>query len=406
MKSLISKRNETSKTSNYHDKKNEKRIAVITGITGQDGALLAELLIEKGYIVHGIRRRSSVPNTNRIDHLLNSGQERDDAVLFLHEGDVTDASCISRLIGGIRPHEIYNLAAQSHVGVSFDEPEYTANVDALGPLRILEAIRTHGLEKRTRFYQASSSELFGKVQQSPQNENTQFCPRSPYAAAKLFAYWITTIYRDTYHIYACNGILFNHESAHRTEDFVTRKITRGLTRIASGLQDCLYLGNLDAQRDWGHAKDYIEMQWLMLQQDKADDYVIASGKQHSVRDFVNATAKEIGLSLKWQGSGENETATVLAFEGKNGTANAFNSENILPGQIVVKVDPRLYRPSEVDALLGDAMKAHVNLNWKPRVSFVELVSEMTQADLILAHKEASRSREFGVLDARSHSAQG
>ncbi len=381
MKSLINKRHEASHL-DIDTNDNEKKIALITGVTGQDGALLAEFLLAKGYDVHGIKRRTSLPNTARIAHLLNATPAANNPHFFLHEGDVTDSGCLSRLIGQIRPHEIYNLAAQSHVGISFDEPEYTTDVNALGPLRILEAIRAHSLEKRTRFYQASSSELFGQVQTTPQSETTPFFPLSPYAAAKLYAYWITSIYRNSYGIYACNGILFNHESALRGEEFVTRKITLGLSRIAIGLQDCLYLGNLDAQRDWGHAQDYIEMQWLMLQQDQADDYVIATGKQHSVRDFVNATAKELGISLLWLGSGIHEIATVHHAETNRDTPLA-----VTPGQIVVKVNPQYFRPAEVDTLLGDALKAQKKLNWKPKISFEQLVAEMTQADFILARND-------------------
>lgn len=365
-------------------KNNAPKVALITGITGQDGAYLAEFLLEKGYVVHGIKRRSSLPNTGRIDHLLSHGKWANGAAFFLHDGDVTDASCLSRIIVEVLPHEIYNLAAQSHVGVSFSEPEYTADVDALGPLRILEAIRIHGLEKSTRFYQASSSELFGKVQEIPQSETTQFYPRSPYAAAKLYAHWITTIYRDAYGIYACNGILFNHESARRGEEFVTRKITRGLTRISLGLQDCLYLGNLDAKRDWGHARDYVEMQWLMLQQDKPDDYVIATGHQHSVRDFVNASAKELGIVLKWKGVGQHETAIVENTIPLNG-----NPIRVTSGQNIVKIDSQYFRPAEVETLLGDSMKARKKLDWKPKVTFEQLVAEMTQADLILAQNDLS-----------------
>jgi GDPmannose 4,6-dehydratase len=363
-------------------KGNSHKVALITGITGQDGAYLAEFLLNMGYVVHGIKRRSSLSNTARIDHLLRHAKWVNGAAFFLHEGDVTDSSCISRLVGEVLPNEIYNLAAQSHVGVSFAEPEYTTDVDALGPLRILEAIRLHGLEKYTRFYQASTSELFGKVQETPQSETTQFHPQSPYAAAKLYAHWITTIYRDSYQIYACNGILFNHESARRGEEFVTRKITRGLTRISLGLQDCLHLGNLDAKRDWGHAQDYVEMQWLMLQQERPDDYVIATGHQHSVRDFVNASAKDLGIVLKWKGFGENESAIVEAIIPLNG-----NPVRVSVGQTIVRVDPQYFRPAEVETLLGDSMKARNKLDWKPKVTFEQLVSEMTQADLILAQDE-------------------
>jgi GDPmannose 4,6-dehydratase len=360
-----------------------RKVALITGVTGQDGSYLAEFLLEKGYVVHGIKRRSSLPNTARIEHLLAQRQGSGAPSFFLHEGDVTDSSCISRIVGATMPYEIYNLAAQSHVGVSFEEPEYTTDVDALGPLRILEAIRIHGLEKVTRFYQASSSELFGHVREIPQRETTPFAPCSPYAAAKLYAYWITSIYRDSYQIYACNGILFNHESARRGEEFVTRKITRGLTRIALGLQDCLYLGNLDAKRDWGHARDYVEMQWLMLQQERPDDYVIATGHQHSVRDFVNASAAELGVGLKWRGLGENETAIIESVDPLK-SAEGFTVQK---GQVVVKVDPKYFRPSEVETLLGDALKAREKLDWKPKVTFEQLVSEMTRADFLLAKQD-------------------
>jgi GDPmannose 4,6-dehydratase len=372
------------------------KVALITGITGQDGAYLAEFLLLKGYIVHGIKRRSSLPNTARIAHLLNHEKWTSGAAFFLHDGDVTDSSCISRLIGEILPDEIYNLAAQSHVGVSFCEPEYTADVDALGPLRILEAIRVHGLEKNTRFYQASSSELFGKVQEIPQSETTQFYPRSPYAAAKLYAHWITTIYRDAYGIYACNGILFNHESARRGEEFVTRKITRGLARISLGLQECIYLGNMDAKRDWGHAKDYVEMQWMMLQQERPDDYVIATGEQHSVRDFVNAAAKELGIVLKWQGVGQNETATVETIIQLDGSPI-----NVTPGQEIVRVDPQYFRPAEVETLLGNSMKAREKLDWKPKVTFEQLVSEMVLADLALAQNDITLSMNTAYSPAAS-----
>lgn len=360
-----------------------RKVALITGVTGQDGAYLAEFLLEKGYVVHGVKRRSSLPNTARIEHLLSQRQGSNGPSFFLHEGDVTDSSCISRIVGATMPYEIYNLAAQSHVGVSFEEPEYTTDVDALGPLRILEAIRIHGLEKVTRFYQASSSELFGHVREIPQRETTPFAPCSPYAAAKLYAYWITSIYRDAYQIYACNGILFNHESARRGEEFVTRKITRGLTRIALGLQDCLYLGNLDAKRDWGHARDYVEMQWLMLQQERPDDYVIATGHQHSVRDFVNAAATELGICLKWRGSGQNETAIIESID----PLTSAEGLTVAIGQVVVKVDAKYFRPSEVETLLGDALKAREKLDWKPKVTFEQLVAEMTRADFLLAKQD-------------------
>lgn len=335
--------------------------ALVTGITGQDGAYLAEFLIEKGYEVHGIRRRVSLFNTQRIDHLYQD-PHLSGAKLFLHYGDMTDTASLIRIIQEVKPDEIYNLAAQSHVSVSFEEPEYTANSDALGALRILESIRILGLEKRTRFYQASTSELYGLVQETPQTEKTYFYPRSPYAVAKLYAYWITVNYREAYGIYACNGILFNHESPLRGETFVTRKITRGMSRIKLGLQDNLYLGNLDSKRDWGHAKDYVEMQWMMMQQEKPEDYVIATGIQHSVRDFVNAAAKELDMEIVWRGKGLNE---VAVYEGKE----------------IVKIDPAYFRPAEVDTLLGDASKAKQKLNWSPKVTFTDLVAEMVQADL-------------------------
>jgi GDPmannose 4,6-dehydratase len=345
------------------------RVALITGVTGQDGSYLAEFLLDKGYMVHGIKRRASLFNTARIDHL---HDDRDEVGtrFVLHHGDMTDASSLLHIIGKVRPDEIYNLAAQSHVAVSFEEPEYTADSDALGALRLLEAIRILGLERKTRFYQAGTSELYGLVQESPQRETTPFHPRSPYAVAKLYAHWITINYRESYGIFACNGILFNHESPVRGETFVSRKITRALTRIKIGLQDCLYLGNLDARRDWGHARDYVEMQWLMLQQDAPDDYVIATGIQHSVRDFVNAVAAELGLDLRWEGEGAEEKGVDQA-----------------SGRALVQVDPRYYRPAEVDSLLGDATKARAKLGWQPKVSFQELVAEMTAADLSLAQQE-------------------
>lgn len=345
-----------------------KKRALITGVTGQDGAYLCELLLAKGYEVHGIKRRSSLFNTDRIDHLYQDPHEKDRRFI-LHHGDLTDSSNLIRIIQEVQPDEIYNLGAQSHVAVSFEEPEYTANSDALGALRILEAIRILKLEARTRFYQASTSELYGLVQQIPQNEATPFYPRSPYAVAKLYAYWITVNYREAYGIYACNGILFNHESPMRGETFVSRKITRALARIKLGLQDCLYLGNLDARRDWGHAKDYVEMQWLMLQQERAEDFVIATGVQYSVRDFVTAAAKEIGLELQWVGSGERE--------------RGLDSD----GKCIVAVDPRYFRPTEVDTLLGDASKARVKLGWSPKISFHELVCEMMREDLKAAERD-------------------
>ncbi|CAN5239917.1 GDP-mannose 4,6-dehydratase [soil metagenome] len=343
--------------------------ALITGITGQDGAYLTEFLLNKGYEVHGIKRRASSFNTVRIDHLYKDPHEVD-CRLFLHYGDMTDSSSLINIIQKVQPDEIYNLAAQSHVAVSFEEPEYTANCDALGALRILEAIRILGLAKKTRFYQASTSELFGLVQETPQKETTPFYPRSPYAVAKLYAYWITINYRETYGMYACNGILFNHESPLRGETFVTRKITRGLARIKVGLQECLYLGNMDAKRDWGHARDYIEMQWLMLQQQQAEDFVIATGEQYSVRDFVLLVAEKLDIALHWQGEGINE--------------KAYDS----CGRCIIGVDSRYYRPAEVETLLGDPSKAKNKLGWIPKVTFNELVTEMVQEDLKLAERDA------------------
>jgi len=354
------------------------KVALITGVTGQDGAYLSELLLSKGYIVHGIKRRTSQLNTGRIDHLYQDPHEQPRRFI-LHHGDMTDSSSLIRIIQQVQPDEIYNLAAQSHVAVSFEEPEYTANSDALGPLRVLEAIRILGLEKKTRFYQASTSELFGKVQEVPQRETTPFYPRSPYAVAKLYAYWITVNYREAYGIYACNGILFNHESALRGETFVTRKITRALARIALGLQDCLFLGNLDSLRDWGHARDYVEMQWLMLQQEQPEDFVIATGIQYSVRNFVNAAAAELGMKLAWKGSGLDEMATVVDPGQHGGTQ---------PGQVIVRVDPRYFRPTEVETLLGDPSKAHAKLGWKPSTSFEQLVKEMVECDLAASKKYA------------------
>lgn len=353
------------------------KVALITGISGQDGAYLAEFLLNKGYIVHGIKRRTSRFNTDRIDHLYQGPQEKQRRLILYH-GDMTDSSSLLRIIQQVQPDEIYNLAAQSHAAVSFEEPEYTANSDALGPLRILETIRRLGLEKKTRFYQASTSEMYGQAMESPQRETTPFHPRSPYAVAKLYAYWITVTYREAYGIYACNGILFNHESPLRGETFVTRKITRGLARIVLQQQDCIYLGNLDAKRDWGHARDYVEMQWCMLQQERPDDYVIATGIQHSVRDFVNAATAELGMRLRWDGDGMDETATVI---------DPGPQTNVKPGQVIVRVDPRYFRPVEVDAMLGDAGKAREKLNWKPKVGFQQLVSEMVRADLDIASKE-------------------
>ncbi|HQU08091.1 MAG TPA: GDP-mannose 4,6-dehydratase [Candidatus Paceibacterota bacterium] len=344
------------------------KTALITGVTGQDGAYLAELLLNKGYIVHGIKRRASLFNTDRIDHLYQDPHVTN-RNFILHYGDMTDSSSLIRIIQQVQPDEVYNLAAQSHVAVSFEEPEYTANSDALGALRILEAIRILKLEKKTRFYQASTSELYGLVQETPQKETTPFYPRSPYAVAKLYAYWITVNYREAYGMYACNGILFNHESPVRGETFVTRKITGALARIKLGLQECLFLGNLDAKRDWGHAKDYVEMQWLMLQQDVAEDFVIATGVQYSVREFVIAAAKEIDLAIRWQGEGVDE--------------KGFDAS----GKCVVAVDPRYFRPTEVETLLGDASKAKEKLGWTPKITFDELVSEMMREDLKAAERD-------------------
>lgn len=358
--------------------------ALITGVTGQDGAYLSHLLLEKGYEVHGVKRRSSSFNTQRIDHLIQEVQTPG-CRFFLHYGDMTDASSLVRIIQQVQPEEIYNVAAQSHVAVSFEEPEYTADSDALGTLRMLEAIRILGLEKRSRFYQASTSELFGKVYETPQRETTPFYPRSPYGVAKLYAHWITVNYREAYGLFACAGILFNHESPLRGETFVTRKITRGLARIHLGYQDCLFLGNLDAKRDWGHARDYVEAIWLILQQDKPEDFVIATGVQHSVRDFVVAAASELGITIRWTGSGKQE-------EGINADTGAR----------IVAVDPRYFRPSEVDELVGDASKARKKLGWEPKTTFAEMVKEMMQDDLIRARLEASsRSEGERVLGQRA-----
>lgn len=352
--------------------------ALITGVTGQDGSYLAEFLLKKGYEVHGIKRRSSLFNTDRIDHLYQDPHETDRRFI-LHHSDLTDGASLIRIVQETQPDEIYNLAAQSHVAVSFEEPEYTANSDALGVLRILEAIRILNLEKKTRFYQASTSELFGKVQEVPQTEETPFYPRSPYAVAKMYAYWITINYREAHGIFACNGILFNHESQVRGETFVTRKITRALARIKLGLQDCLYLGNLDAKRDWGHARDYVEMQWLMLQQEQPDDFVIATGVQNSVRDFVNAASKELGMTVNWDGQGLEETGSY-------------------DGRTIVRVDQRYFRPTEVDTLLGDPRKAKAKLGWAPKTTFLEMVAEMVRTDLEIAERDELISNHgFTVL---------
>ena len=345
-----------------------QKVALITGVTGQDGAYLSEFLLKKGYVVHGIKRRASLFNTDRIDHLYQDPHVSN-RNFVLHYGDLTDSTNLIRIIQHVQPDEIYNLAAMSHVAVSFDTPEYTANADGIGTLRILEAIRILGLEKKTRFYQASTSELYGLVQEVPQKETTPFYPRSPYAVAKLYGYWITVNYREAYGIYACNGILFNHESPVRGETFVTRKITRALTRIKLGLQNCLYLGNLNALRDWGHARDYVEMQWLMLQQDHAEDFVIASGVQYSVRQFVDTAAQELGISIKWQGSGVDEKGYDDA------------------GKCIVQVDPRYFRPTEVETLLGDPTKAKQKLGWTPKITFHELVAEMVREDLKSAERD-------------------
>ncbi|HET6628336.1 MAG TPA: GDP-mannose 4,6-dehydratase [Woeseiaceae bacterium] len=343
--------------------------ALITGVTGQDGAYLAEFLLKKGYEVHGIKRRTSLFNTDRVDHLYEDPHV-DHRQFILHYGDLTDSTNLIRIVQAVQPDEIYNLGAQSHVAVSFESPEYTADTDALGALRLLEAIRILGLEKQTRFYQASSSELYGKVVETPQTELTPFYPRSPYAVAKLYSYWITVNYREAYGMYACNGILFNHESPYRGETFVTRKITRGLSRIKLGLQDCLYLGNLNARRDWGHARDYVEMQWLMLQQDEPDDFVIATGLQYAVRDFVEAAAAALGLQIRWEGEGTDEKGIDTA-----------------TGKPIVAVDPRYFRPTEVEALLGDPAKARAKLGWEPATTFEELVREMAEEDYQLAQRD-------------------
>jgi GDPmannose 4,6-dehydratase len=363
------------------------KTALITGITGQDGAYLAEFLLNKGYTVHGVKRRTSLFNTDRIDHLYRDSHE-DGVKFFLHHGDLTDSSSLTRIIQQTQPDEIYNLAAQSHVAVSFEEPEYTANSDAIGALRILEAIRILGLEKKTRFYQASTSELYGLVQETPQKETTPFYPRSPYAVAKLYAYWITVNYREAYGIYACNGILFNHESPIRGETFVTRKITRALARIKLGLQDVLYLGNLDARRDWGHAKDYVEMQWLMLQQGKPEDFVIATGVQYSVRDFVNAAAKVLGMEIRWEGKGVDEKGYLIG-----------SSSRARLDYPIVQVDAKYFRPTEVETLLGDPTKAKQRLGWSPKTTFNELVTEMVREDLKSAERdELMKNHGYKPLD--------
>jgi GDPmannose 4,6-dehydratase len=361
------------------DNQSTKKVALITGVTGQDGAYLAEFLLKKGYIVHGIKRRSSLFNTDRIDKLYEDPHV-DNRHFVLHYGDLTDSTNLIRIVQQVQPDEIYNLAAQSHVAVSFEEPEYTANADGLGALRILEAIRILGLEKKTRFYQASTSELYGLVQEIPQKETTPFYPRSPYAVAKLYAYWITVNYREAYGMYACNGVLFNHESPVRGETFVTRKITRAIARIALGLQDCLYLGNMSALRDWGHARDYVEMQWLMLQQETADDFVIATGVQYSVRQFVEFAAEELGIGLRFEGEGAEEIAIVASITGTRAKCKV--------GDVIVKVDPRYFRPTEVETLLGDPTKAKEKLGWTPKTTLRELVVEMVEADYTSAKRDA------------------
>jgi len=354
--------------------------ALITGVTGQDGSYLAELLLEKGYEVHGIKRRASLFNTERVDHIYED-PHNENPKFHLHYGDLTDTSNLTRILQEVQPDEVYNLGAQSHVAVSFEAPEYTADVDAIGTLRLLEAIRFLGLEKKTRFYQASTSELYGLVQEIPQKETTPFYPRSPYAVAKMYAYWITVNYRESYGMYACNGILFNHESPRRGETFVTRKITRGIANIAQGLEKCLYLGNMDALRDWGHAKDYVRMQWMMLQQDTAEDFVIATGKQISVREFVRMSCKEAGITVEFSGEDVDEIATVIAISGDD-------APGVSVGDVIVKVDPRYFRPAEVETLLGDPLKAKDKLGWVPEITVEEMCSEMVSSDLQKAKQHA------------------
>ena len=363
-----------------NDKTAKQKVALITGITGQDGSYLAEFLLEKGYMVHGIKRRASSFNTERVDHLYQD-PHINHRHFVLHYGDLTDSSNLTRIIQQTQPDEIYNLGAQSHVAVSFESPEYTADVDAMGPLRILEAIRILGLEKKTRFYQASTSELYGLVQEIPQKETTPFYPRSPYAVAKLYAYWITVNYREAYGMYACNGILFNHESKRRGETFVTRKITRGLSNIAQGLEQCLYMGNMDALRDWGHAKDYVRMQWLMLQQEQPEDFVIATGVQFTVREFIVRSAKQLGITLKFEGKAEKEEGIVAAIEGDKAPA-------LKVGDVIVKIDPRYYRPTEVETLLGDPAKAKAKLGWVPEITIDQIIVEMVANDLDQAKQHA------------------
>ena len=362
------------------NKNDQPRVALITGVTGQDGSYLAELLLEKGYVVHGIKRRASSFNTDRVDHLYQD-PHIDHRDFVLHYGDLTDTSNLVRIMQQVKPDEVYNLGAQSHVAVSFESPEYTADVDAIGTLRLLEAIRILGLQKKTRFYQASTSELYGLVQEIPQKESTPFYPRSPYGVAKLYAYWITVNYREAYGLYACNGILFNHESPRRGETFVTRKITRGLSNIAQGLEPCLYMGNMDALRDWGHAKDYVRMQWMMLQQDQPKDYVIATGVQYSVRQFIQKSAAELGISLRFEGEGVSEHAVVAAVSGDKAPA-------LKVGDVIVRVDPNYFRPAEVETLLGDPAQAKSDLGWVPQITLDEMVAEMVAHDLEQARKHA------------------
>lgn len=354
--------------------------ALITGVTGQDGSYLAEFLLKKGYEVHGIKRRASLFNTQRVDHIYQDPHETSPK-FHLHYGDLTDTSNLTRILQETQPDEVYNLGAQSHVAVSFEAPEYTADVDGIGTLRLLEAIRFLGMENKTRFYQASTSELYGLVQETPQTETTPFHPRSPYAVAKMYAYWITVNYREAYGIYACNGILFNHESPRRGETFVTRKITRGLANIAQGLEECLYMGNIDALRDWGHAKDYVRMQWMMLQQDTPEDFVIATGKQYSVREFITWSAQELGITLEFSGDGVNETATVVA-------VTSDRAPSVKPGDVVMRIDPRYFRPAEVETLLGDPSKAKEKLGWEPEITTQEMCAEMVAEDLKVAQRHA------------------
>ena len=367
-----------------------KKKALITGITGQDGAYLAEFLLKKGYEVHGIKRRTSMFNTDRIDHLYQDPHVKE-RNFILHHGDMTDSSSLVHIMAKVRPDELYNLAAQSHVAVSFEEPEYTADSDGLGTLRLLEAIRILGLDDKTKFYQASTSELYGKVREVPQTEKTPFYPRSPYAVAKLYSYWIVVNYREAYNIFACNGILFNHESPVRGETFVTRKITRALARIVLGLKECTYLGNLNAKRDWGHARDYVEMQWLMLQQDKPDDFVIASGVQHSVREFVEQAAGELGITLCWEGEGVDEIGIVDSFDESSASYDdngaRLKIKGPKEGDVIIRIDPRYFRPTEVESLLGDPSKAKNELGWEPKISFEELVKEMVLADMEVAKRD-------------------